>query len=166
MPPHPTRRLPTTGHKPLHVYHGGHWSKQVGSKQANRHCAREWLQNSKESAGKAPFHRQRANNGGKAQPNVPPDGRQMKARKKPGNGKNTCPGLQTNTRLAGRGITLFCLPGNFSVANHTIPMGRMPQPAGERHRGRDRRCRSFLHLQPQTATSAQRRHEPRKAGRA
>lgn len=166
MPPRPTRRLPTTGHKPLHVYHGGHWRKQVGSKQANRHCAREWLQNSKESAEKAPFHRQRANNGGKAQPNVPPDGRQMKARKKPGNGKNTCPGLQTNTRLAGRGITLFCLPGNISVANHTIPMGRMPQPAGERHRGRDRRRRSFLHLQPQTATSAQRRHEPRKAGRA
>lgn len=82
MPPRPTRRLPTTGHKPLHVYHGGHWRKLVAGKQANRHCAREWLQNSKESAEKAPFHRQRANNGGKAQPNVPHDGRQMKARKK------------------------------------------------------------------------------------
>lgn len=163
MPPRPTRRLPTTGHSPFPCKHRGHWRKQVGSKQANRHCAREWLQNSKESAEKAPFHRQRANNSGKAQPNVPPDGRQTNARKKPGNGKNTCPGLQTNTRLAGRGITLFCLPGNISVANHTISMGRMPQPAGERHRGR---CRSFLHLQPQTATSAQRRHEPRKAGRA
>lgn len=166
MPPRPTRRLPATGHKPPAVYHGGHWRKLVG---ANRQTATapvngcktaKKVQKKPHSIGKGPTTAAR-----RSQMCRPTEGK-LKPGKKPGNGKNTCPGLQTNTRLAGRGITLFCLPGNFSVANHTISMGRMPQPAGERHRGRDRRCRSFLHLQPQTATSAQRRHEPRKAGRA
>lgn len=86
--------------------------------------------------------------------------------KSPATGKTHAPACKPTQGLQAGGITLFCLPGNISVANHTISMGRMPQPAGERHRGRDRRCRSFLHLQPQTATSAQRRHEPRKAGSA